>query len=54
MIFFFEEAEDNGRGSMIDDTLYFFFRKKVDLDGDFFLTPGMDWMNHVYFFPDGT
>jgi hypothetical protein len=38
------------RASMIDDTLYFFFRKKVDLDGDFFLTPGMDWMNHVTFF----
>ena len=40
---------------MIDDdkiTLYF-LRKKVDLDGDFFLTPGMDWMDHV-FFSDGT
>jgi hypothetical protein len=39
---FCEEVEDNGRGaSMIDDkiTLYF-LRKKVDLDGDFFLLRG--------------
>ena len=24
---------------------FFFLQKKVDLDGDFLLTPGMDWMN---------
>jgi hypothetical protein len=30
---------------MIDDKIILYFlRKKVDLGGDFFLIPGMDWM----------